>query len=518
MKVLLTLLAIGFSISLVAQPKFDDFEIEMGPFFKVGKRSVPVEFIGNDGTGFYLAYARGKTGFGEVSLSKFGYNLQLIRELKLAQSIEGQMAYSEAIFIVEDRMYHFLRSTFLNEQKIYLQEIDKEKLTFSVPVLVTTISGTGNVFSSDRAVHIASDSSHIAFVYTIPNKKKENEELGVHVFDSNMKEVWNKRFELPYTNKLLDLSTYRVDVNGKLNVLGKRYFEKRKNQVAGEVNYDYLLFGLDRTGAIDSFKIETEGKYLKDMQVDITSDGKIISAGFYSEQSSALAGGAFYLQIDGKTKEMISSSFKEFEAGFLTQNMKEGKAKRIEKKLEKGKDVELPFYFIDEFIIDDDGRTKIIAESRHIYTTYTYTQYGSVATTHFDYDDVMVIDIDPSGNINWARRIAKSQHTINDLAAYSSYSTSFTNKDLFLIFNDNVDNLNYSGSGKVAAMKKGSSTMVMVNKVSANGEMKRSALFNRSEVDTKVRPALCKQISEDTMLLFGHKGLKTQRFILLKFK
>lgn len=498
------------------QPKLDNYEIELGPFFKVSKRSVPTEFIGSDDSGFYLSYARGKTGFGELSLAKFGYNLELIRELELTQPLDGK-AYSKTVFILNNRMFHFLQAETYGGNRIYLQEIDKQNLTFEEPRLIATITNSANTFSG-LTVHISSDSSYIVLVYSVPSKGKEREELGIHVFNKKMEEVWNRRFELPYANKLLDLTTFRVDTHGDLHVLGKRFFDKRKNTVAGQINYDYLLFDLDRSGTIDSFKIETKEKYLKDMQVDIAPDGDIVCAGFYSEKNSVYVGGAFYLRIDGQSRETLSSSFKEFDSDFITQNMKEGKAKRMEKRIAKGKNVELPFYYIDEFLVDADGRTKIIAESRYIYTTSTYSQYGSSTSTHYDYDDMMVIDINPDGEINWATRVAKNQHTVNDGAVYSSYSTVKTSNDLFLIFNDNVANLNYNGTGRVETMTKGSSTMVMVNKIDASGNMKRSALFSRGEVGIKVRPALCKQISIDEMLLFGHKGLKTQRFILLKFK
>ncbi|MEM6830965.1 MAG: hypothetical protein AAF551_10660 [Bacteroidota bacterium] len=141
-----------------------------------------------------------------------------------------------------------------------------------------------------------------------------------------------------------------------------------------------------------------------------------------------------------------------------------------------------------------------------------------ITNTHYDYDDIMVLDIDAEGVIQWASRVAKNQHTINDRAAYSSYSTAKKGDDLFLLFNDNVENLNYAGVGRVAPMSKNSATMVMVNRLDSGGNSERFALFDRGEVGTKIRPVLSRQVSYDEMLLFGHKGLKTQRFILLKLK
>ena len=519
MKHTLFALAVLCALFSTAQHKLKDYEILPGPFFKVAKRSVPVEFIGYDDSGFYMAYAKGKTGFGEVSLSKFGFDLQLINELPLSTKNGPEIAYSSNLFMLDGALYQFSRSTSTDRKKIYLQKIDKEAWKLEELQLVAEIVSEGrSAFNARTAVHFARDSSHIALVYTIPNKRKENEAFGVHVFDRSLKEVWSQRFELPYTNKLLDMTTHRITSEGDLYILGKRYYGKRRERQKGEINYDYLLLSFDRSGAIDSFKMESEGKYLKDMQVDISPSGDIISAGFYSDKGAFQSAGAYYMRIDGSSKAVEQQSFKEFEDGFLLQNMTAAKKKRLEKKMEKGKEVELPFFFIDEFILGEDGSTKIIAAQRHIYTVTTYNQYEAITTTHYDYDDMMLLDINPQGEFTDAVRVAKNQHTTNDAAVFSSYSAAYNNKNVYLIFNDNAENVNYSGVGRVAPMRKNSTTMVMISRIDADGKVVRDALFDRGDVETKVRPSLCTQLNDNEMLLFGHKGLKTQRFFLLKFK
>lgn len=514
--ILLGILSVGF---LVAQPKLKDYDIQTGPFFKVSKRSVPVEFIGYDQTGFYMAYAKGKTGDGEVSLSKFGFNLQLNKELVLSSEIDGQKAYSDNLFMLNGDLYQFLRSTSFSSMKLYLQKIDKNGWKLEEPRYIASIEDEGrSAYTSQTAVHFSRDSSYIALIYTIPNKRNENETFGVHVFDKSLTEVWSQRFELPYTNKLIDLTSHRISKEGDLYILGRRFYDKRRLKVDGEINYDFLLLNFDRSGVIDSFKIEAEDKYLKDMQMDITESGDILSAGFYSERGGLLVKGAYYMRINKERKEIAQSSFLEFEDDFLLQNLTEGKANRVQKRLEKGKQVELPFFFIDEFIAEEDGSIKIIAEQRHIYTVSTYTQYGTINTIHYDYDDMMLLNIDSNGEFDNAVRVAKNQHTVNDRAAFSSYSSAYNDENVYLIFNDNAQNVDYNGVGRVAPMQKNSTTMVMIARIDNSGEIVRDALFDRGDVETKVRPALCIQLNEKEMLLFGHKGLKTQRFFILKFK
>ncbi|MEO9483716.1 MAG: hypothetical protein ABJG47_09740 [Ekhidna sp.] len=519
LRIKLTILSLLFAIIAVGQPKLKDYEIVSGPFFKVAKRSVPVDFVGYDQTGFYMAYAKGKIGSGEVSLSKFGFDLALDKELILTSSIGGERAYSGHLFMLDKELYQITRSTTMSSKKIYLQKINKEAWELEEPRLIAEIKEEGrSAYTARMAVHFSKDSSHLALVYTLPKKGKENEAIGVHVFNRSLEEIWTQRFELPYTNKLLDLTTHRLDKNGILHILAKRFYDKRRTKVDGEINYDYLLLSFDNTGAIDSFKIESEGKYLKDMQIDIAENGDVISAGFYSDQGTLMVGGAYYLRMNPENREVLKSSFVDFESDFLLQNMTEAKAKRIKKKLDKGKDVELPFFFIDEFILGDDGSTKIIAEQRHIYTLTSYTQNGTITTTHFDFDDMMMLNINPEGEFTNTIRVAKNQHTVNDGAAFSSYSAAYNEDNMYLIFNDNSLNVDYNGVGRVAPMQKNSTTMVMIARIDNEGNLVRDALFDRGDVETKVRPALCTQLNDSEMLLFGHKGLKTQRFFLLRFK
>ena len=52
----------------------------------------------------------------------------------------------------------------------------------------------------------------------------------------------------------------------------------------------------------------------------------------------------------------------------------------------------------------------------------------------------------------------------------------------------------------------------------ADGDQKREALFDAKETQVMTKPKLCSQISDDQMILYGMKGLKTYRFARLTFK
>ncbi len=542
-KTLILLLFIFTAPLATAQNNFQDYELELGPFYKAPKRSVPIAYVGHDEYGFYTNYASGKTGSGSKSLVKFGYDLNIIDWVSLSSKGSGYSTKSESILMLDGSIHHFYIRTerktpppgqrngmgmgkkeypILNKS-LYLQKINQKDMSLDEPILIANLPKSESA-GRNLSVSFSPDSSKVALSYHLPPNEEDLGQLALTVFSRNLQILQSTKLALPFEDKLFTASKFTINNSGDFYILGKRYFDKKKERMKGAVNYNYALLKMDHQSTdLTPFPISSQGKFLSDMQISIKNSGELISAGFYSESGSNMSGGVFYIRFNEETTEVLSESFKPFDQSFLLQNMTARKAEKTKGKIDQGKDVELPYFHIDEFIVDDDGATTMIAESRNIYATsyYVYGPTGGywVSQTHYDYDDVMVIRIDISGNITWAERVPKNQHTINDRAAFSSYSSAINDKNIFLIYNDNAKNLNYSGVGRVAPMVKGSSTMVMVSQLDTDGNIKKTALFNRGEVETKIRPALCSQISKNEVLIFGHGfNLKNQRFIRLKFK
>lgn len=519
MRIYLVLFFLISALGVSAQNNAEDLDIAFGPMFSVSKRSVPTEFVGSDADGFYVVYSRGKTGTGRRYLHKFGYDLQPQLEVKLSTRLGSADTQSAAVLMLQGKLYQVVHTSYGNKRTFYVQPIDNKSLEMGEEQLIGSFTANGRGLGPSKTfVNVTRDSSYVSVIYTIPGKRKDNEQFVVNIFNAEMEKVWTQQYEFPYENRLFDLQEFRVDAKGDLYALAKRNFESRRDRVDGLVNYDYLLFNLKREGGIDSLKIETEGKFLRDMKVEFTPEGDIVSAGFYSNLNASDAGGAFYMRLDGETKEVVSSSFKEFELDFVLQNLTERKAKRVEKRIRQGRNRELPYYHIDELVAMPDGSVRMIGEQRLIYTTTVGYGPTMVTQTHFLFNDMVVVSINRDGEVEWAERIAKRQHTVDDRAAYSSYALMIRDNELALMFNDNAQNLDYSGVGRVAPMAKNSSTVVMAARVGQFGDVRRAGLFRRGEAEIKIRPVFAHQLDEDELLLFGHRQLREQRFVIVKFK
>jgi hypothetical protein len=517
-KMLLIICLSSFYLSL-AQPKYDGLEIVQGPLFGVKKRSVPTRFVGHDKSGFYIEYSKGKFGQGNLILQKFGYDLKPIKEQELSFNTAAGKAESWMIFKIGSKIYSCASSGSFIGKNFYFQEINSDNLNVGEPKLIGSVSSeSSSVASLVSRIGFSKDSSFVSLIYTIPTRRADAEKLGVKTFDKNLEAIWENEYELPYTNKLLDPQKYLVTHDGSVFILAKRFFDKRREKIAGQVNYDYLLLKLLSDGSVDSINIQSEGKFLRGMNVDITPTGDVVSGGFYSEKGNALTGGAYYMRINGQTKEVVTSSFRPFDVDFFIANMKEKKAEKLKEKIEEGKDVELPSYYIDEFRTSADGSTQMIGEKRQITVNTVYSPYGSYTYYSYFYDDIAVVQIDPNGEIQWAERVAKKQHTTNDNAAYSSYGAMTRANETVFFFNDNAKNALYDGVGKVAAMAKGEDNMLMMVRMDKEGKMKRTGLMRQGDADIKIRPIFSHQLNEKEFLIFGHQGVKTQRFFLMSFK
>ncbi|GAB5524147.1 MAG: hypothetical protein Roseis2KO_20190 [Roseivirga sp.] len=506
-------------MSARAQNHIEDLDIAFGPMFSISKRSVPTQFVGSSGDGFYVVYSRGKTGTGRRYLHKFGFDLKPQREVELGSRSASINTASESVLMLDGKIFQIVHRSTGNRRTFYVQPIDPANLALGKLEEVGSFTPkSGGLGQSKTFVNATRDSSFVSLIYTIPGRRKENEQFVVTVFNKQMEKVWSQQYEFPYENRLLDLQEFRVDGNGDLYALAKRNFESMRDRVDGLVNYDYMLFNLKREGGIDSLKIETEGKFLRDMKVEFTPEGDIVSAGFYSNLNTRDAGGAFYMRLDGKTKEVVSSSFKEFELDFVLQNLTERKAKRVEKRIEQGRSKELPHYHIDELVAMPDGSVRMIGEQRQIYTTTVGYGVSQIIQTHFLFNDMVIVSINKEGEVEWAERIAKRQHTVDDKAAFSSYALMVRDNELAFMFNDNAQNLYYNGVGRVAPMAKNSATVVMAARVGQFGDVRRAGLFRRGDAQIRIRPVFAHQLDEDELLLFGHRQLREQRFVIVKFK
>ncbi len=439
-------------------------------------------------------------------------------------------------FLQDGKLWLFLKAINRKElsQSLLLQKVDPLSLKpIDEPRLISTAKGSTNrlLHHVDFLFHQNLSASYMAVVaiWQFGSIKSEMQQISIDVLDSDMNSAWSIDAEIPYKDYLFEIEQIRVDEQGNVYLLGFKYKgDQRTLKKNGLPNYEYHVLKFKR-GSTDTedYTIALDEEFITDMTIDVLDNQDIIAGGFYSLKRQNAIHGTYFLTIDAESKIVRSKAQKAFTEDFLTQSLKEKEQERISKKIEKGKDVELYNYYLDDIIRRDDGGAVLVAEQYREYTS-TRTNVGTGTTSgtgipttstvrHYVYDDIIVVSLSPEGIIEWATKIPKRQDTREDRGQYSSYLYAIANNKLYFIYNDNPSNLSLKKEGRYSNYIPGINSICMLVSLDVNGELEKESLFMVGE--TQVIPKLknSRQIDENSVLLYGTLR-KEQRLIRLDFK
>ncbi len=518
------LIFIMFSCINSYAQKSQKVDVLWGKEYKDSKKATLGDIIGYDESGFYTVNFAIKGKYGLV-LEHFDTEMNRTKtaSLELKQSETSKYGQFLRSMYLNDRLYLFSAygDKWAGHNSLYVQEVDKSSLQFkgkAKKVASLNLEGVKRRNSGGFNFDLSEDSSKVLIYYLMPFEKKGKEKIGFKVLGADFNELWEKEVELPYADELFEINNYQVSNQGDVYVLAKLMKEK-KDRDKKKVNYSHKILAYSSVDKNEKeFTVEVGERFLQEMRIIINTDNDIICAGFYSETYNSGIKGSFFLKIDGDTKQILTENFKEFSFDFITQNMRVKDKLKAKKKEAKGKNIGLAEYDIRDIILREDGGAVLVAEQFFItQSTYTDANGNTRTTYYYHYNDIIVVNINAEGQIEWTEKIAKRQTTGNDGGFYSSYALSVTNDKLYFIFNDNGRNLLYNGTGKVEGYKRGKDAVVTMVDIDSDGRQNREALYITVDVKVYTRPKVCEQISDKEMIIFGQRK-KIRRFGKITFK
>ena len=523
------LFIIVFPSQLTAQNKSEKVTIEWGQASAAARAETATEMVGYDDDAVYVQ--KSKSVFmsdSEVFLTRYNQKLDETKKLEIPVGGSGSSKrYINRILHWNGELLVFtdMRNNSAKRRSLEVQSIDKRSFRLSgrpKPIAVVDYSGHARWNSGDFDLVLSMDSNKLLVVADLPYEKESKEAFGLHVYGPGMQKIWEKDIELPYTDLLFEVTDRQVDEVGDVYLLGRVYDEIAREKRRGKVNYRYeILAYRDQGERLERYPVDVEGRFLTDMKVVINTEGDLLCAGFYSDKGTFSIKGSYFLRIDRNTASIASQSYEEFGLDFITQNLSERKANKVEKKEARGKEVELYQYDLNNLVITADGGAVLVGEQFFIKViTSTTTSGTGVSTTRtttiFYYNDIIVVNISPEGEIAWTQKIPKKQVTSQDGGFYSSYAMAVIRDKLYFVFNDNPKNLLNTEEGKIYNMVPRKESLVVLVEVSADGSVSKEALFSSKEVDIITVPKVCGQINETEMILFG-KRKKDQRLARVRF-
>ncbi|HEY8400301.1 MAG TPA: hypothetical protein VIK89_03510 [Cytophagaceae bacterium] len=501
-----------------------EVNVNMGPEFMAAKRSTLSGIIGYDQTGYYVLQSKLRGLNPQTMLAHFDNQLSLTKQVELSPSYEGKELIVESIVYMDGKIYLFtsFKNHKLGKKFLFYQTVNKSTLTPNNDLKKIEEIELNKSKDGDYWFTTSKDTSKILCIKNLPNDKDEPESFGIKVFDSKMQLLWEKSVELPYAEKLFDISKYIMSNEGHVYILGRLYEGKAKETRKGKVNYQYKIFAYNRDKSEKEITVSLGDKYITDLQMGISDAGEFICSGFYSNMGTHSIDGTYFLKIDPKNNKVLSRHAKEFPTDFLTQYVTEKEAKKIEKQEQKGKDFELYEYDLDELIVREDGGAYLIGEQyyvRVVTTTYSTGNggYSTRTTYYYNYHDIIVISFNRDGSIEWCEKVPKRQVSTNDGGFYSSYVRALYNDRLYFIFNDHIDNLQSWSTGKLKNYTAGQNGVVTLVSLTREGKQNRTMLYKAKDIETITVPKVCEQISKNELIIYGQKK-KTHQFSRVVFK
>jgi hypothetical protein len=462
--------------------RFTDAEasVVMGRPFKSGTRELPRAYMGTEnGNHIFLSmvYDRFFPG-GKLQLEKVDNRMVMVRKQEVKPKVDGRTVnYLEAIQTPGG--IFFLGTTINTGDKItnlYAFPINSDKMALGEPQLLEAVdySKGSRKDSKEFKFSFAPDSSKILLYYNVPGKKDEFESFGFKVFDTALEQLYDLEVEIPYTQKLFDVLQVAIDNDGTIYLAGKHYNEKRRESRKGAVNYSTkILVFKDKSAVPTEIDVIFDDVFISSLKMNFR-DKYISIVGFFSDYKSVGEKGVFVMDIDKEKAEIIKHNLKFFDKKFFGMGLTAKEKERINKRMQKGKDVAFYEFTIDHVLPGKDGSFTIVAEQRYIQVVTTSTgPNGATRTdTYYNNNHLLVFKVNKDNEIDWYSKVVKLQRTSNDGGFSNGYVMIPTENKLFFLFNEGkkaYDPKKTKKPGFVSVYVKSKKSMVSLASVDAEG-------------------------------------------------
>ncbi|HMC98287.1 MAG TPA: hypothetical protein VKG92_11565 [Flavobacteriales bacterium] len=520
--VLLATFCLFLNLPGFSQSKTERANVDWGPAMDSGEDGAFHRVWHNTDDFVYVTMGRKK----ETFLTKLDRQCHVVYQKLLPFELNKVDHDLVDILFIDDRILVYT-SAYDKKAKttsLYLRVFNESDMTPIATIeKLHTLQAEDKRNTGDYAVLVSPNDERILVRVNLPYEKEGRERFGLRMYDKQLQMLWERQVELPYNDNEFTRASVRVDDDGSVLLLGVKYDEKREakeNKKKGDATYVYHLLVLrPEGGEMEDHTIDVRDKFLQDMTFAMGKDGDVICGGFWGNKSSWSVRGAFFLRLDRKTKTINHESFKEFDHDFITAYMTEKEERKAEKKAEKkGEDLEMYNFDLDDIILRDDGGAVMVGEQAYQYTRcYTDSKGYTRCSTYYVHNDIVVINIDAHGDIEWASKIPKRQTTVNDGGYYSSYAMTVKGDNIFFVFNDSGKNLFLAKGDKVEGFElKGDEALITLATVDGSGMVHREALLSPEKRDAILRPKSCWQVTDDRMFIFATRK-KEFRFGFINF-
>ncbi len=517
---------LGIITLLSAQPD-DKTQLNWGQELNEPSGTFLSEIITSNETGIYALREKTKQqgfdGPSKIYLEHYTPQMKLRKSVKLDMKYKKKRVEFEDIIPFGGKLYLF--TSFNNEAKkinyLFAQEVSYRRLQPSRKLTKVAENPTKNRAREGYFdFSISKDSSKLLIYNQNPERRKTQETFSIYVYDQDMTLLWEKEITLPYPDQNVNIESFEIDNDGNVYLLNTVFDKSAKEVKKGRANYRYTILAYSASGEkFVEYPLELKDYFITDLTFKIANDGHLVCAGFYSQKGISSARGTYFFRLNPITKEIYANNTKEFDFNLRTadlSNRKRSRAERAEQSGEVKKQAELSSFSLDHLILRNDGGAVLVGEQYFVnvvnsFDNFTGNRFGRGGNRfdyYYNYNDLIIANIRPNGEIEWATRIPKEQETRNDGGYFSSYAMSIVRDKLFFIFND--DSRNYDKDDDRLYGFSGSTrrTLISLAQINRDGSLEMSPLINNQQDNLLFRPKVSRQTGKREMILFGERGKK----------
>ncbi len=511
-------------------------------------------FLGADDEQFFT-YFKEKN---KIAYGKYSNELKKLKTNTVEPPKEKATRNTEMYYELGDDIFEFysLSDKKTKTNKLFCRTLDKELLKPNKDDReLFSLTGDSyykqfkNAFTQGA---VSPDETKFLVAFKLPEEEDRYKRFRFMVFDNDFNLLWqadrkfvvdkNLKFNLFDTGWFIaggsgawntggSYDAFQLGNNGEILTWGiqdkGRDFEK-------ENRFETFVFKITEKDMIHA-KVGFGDKKIMESSIHLNKDGRVMISGFYNNDIKAKEGGTFisfsnklkFNLVDGaflsywdiESGEPTHMSFEEFSDEFTKTFWSERRVKRYEKDQSKdnGKTtVGMSHYDLDHIVEKEDGSVILVGEST--YTKISNTSSGQSIT--YIYGNIIVINVDPKGNILWSKKIPKSQEKKNSTVGLG-YELAYTKDRLYFLYNDNFKNLAKGWDGaKVYTFRGGDNPVTMaVCDLTNDGEISREQVWTTEKAGGMFQPgSRVDQLFDDETIIYIQGGKGTQRMIRVKYK
>lgn len=505
------------------------FDVKWGELEKV--KGYTTQILPISGSDFYTVRYQGGAIFGASYLGIHN-NFTLGIQNKIQMTVGTGMATWEGCAVIGKEVVVFLSDKLDGKHLLYMQKYNEScKPTGAAIELASyNLPKTGRKKGYFNFLK-SRNGEFFCVEYDIPGTKMDHERFGYKVLSTDLEMVSEGEYEVPFETKISEISNRYISNTGDYFISCNVYMADDKRRVKDYSTLDKVVLMHVTPEGLEEFELELDGKRIFGMSFSSDNDKILTFTGLYGNKAKGNGvQGIFYFRLDFDSKKIIDDGFEPFSKDFITEGWSEKEKAKSDKREAKGKDAPQFFdYNIRETVTLSDGSVIGMLEQYYV-RVITNTDYrtGAVSTTYYYYyNDLIVYKIQPNGTFEWVKKIPKYQASVNDGGYLSSVARFVKGDNMYILFNDNINNYTASGDFKQlgkdnplygASFRKKTNVVAKVELDLKTGEYTRKAFTERNQVDALAIPKLFNVDYKNEQMLMIFRIGKKERFGLLDFK